>query len=321
MVSESSIFNNLVDEEYDTSATEDASEDDTNVLPEPIALLFDSCSINYSEVELKETCSKSFTDYCYENLQIIIDHLTSVTLTEARNENCKLHRLGRITASSFHEACHLKLDSQCSSFEEKIMRYKNFFSTAATRYSTQYESKAREEYKMEMVKYYRNFELQPTGLNVNEKFPQLGASPDGLIYCNCHGHRILEKKCPHKYKNDFEKFENNKNFLLDLNDLIKINHEYNYCQVQGQIPVLDNRNYCDYYIWSKNEQKICRVEKNDSFCQNMLVQLKNVFALKILPEVFRRSMMNYDTQNRKYCACVRPSFEPIITCGSSKCQF
>ena len=53
----------------------------------------------------------------------------------------------------------------------------------------------------------------------------------------------------------------------------------------------------------------------------MLVQLKNVFALKILPEVFKRSMMNYDTQNRKYCACVRPSFEPIITCGSSKCQF
>ena len=83
MVPESSIYNNLVYEEYDTSVTEDASEDDTNVLPEPIALLFDSCSINYSEAELKEACSKSFTDYCYENLEIIFDHLTSVTLTEA----------------------------------------------------------------------------------------------------------------------------------------------------------------------------------------------------------------------------------------------
>ena len=67
LVPESSIFTSLVDEEYDTSATEDASEDDTNVLPEPITSLFDPCSINYSEAELKGTCNKSFTDYCYEN--------------------------------------------------------------------------------------------------------------------------------------------------------------------------------------------------------------------------------------------------------------
>ena len=40
MVPESSIFTDLVDEEYDTSATEDTSEDDANVLPEPILLLF-----------------------------------------------------------------------------------------------------------------------------------------------------------------------------------------------------------------------------------------------------------------------------------------
>ena len=67
LVSESSIFTSLVDEECDTSATENASEDDTNVLLEPITSLFDSCSINYSEPELRKTCSKSFTDYCYEN--------------------------------------------------------------------------------------------------------------------------------------------------------------------------------------------------------------------------------------------------------------
>ena len=83
MVPESSIFTSLVYEEYDTSGTENTSEDDTNVLPEPITSLFDPCSINYSEAELKETCSKSFTDYCNENSQIIFDHLTSVTLTQA----------------------------------------------------------------------------------------------------------------------------------------------------------------------------------------------------------------------------------------------
>ena len=65
-----------------TSATENASEDDTNVLPEPITSLFNPCSINYLEAELKESCNKSLTDCFYENSQIIFDHLTSVTLTQ-----------------------------------------------------------------------------------------------------------------------------------------------------------------------------------------------------------------------------------------------
>ena len=87
MVPESSIFTSLVYEEYDTSGTENTSEDDTNVLPEPITSLFDPCSINYSEAELKETYSKSFTDCCNEISLIIFDHLTSVKLTQALNKN------------------------------------------------------------------------------------------------------------------------------------------------------------------------------------------------------------------------------------------
>ena len=50
-----------------------------------------------------------------------------------------------------------------------------------------------------MLKYHHNFELKPTGLHVNEKFPQLGASPDGLVYFDCHGHGIFEIKWPHRY--------------------------------------------------------------------------------------------------------------------------
>ena len=49
------------------------------------------------------------------------------------------------------------------------MGYKKIFSTAATRYGTKNEGKAREEYKKEMLKYHHNFELKPNGLHVNEK--------------------------------------------------------------------------------------------------------------------------------------------------------
>ena len=79
--------------------------------------------------------------------------------------------MSRITPSNFHEACHLKLDNECRSFVEKIMKYKKFFSTAATRYGTANENKAWEEYRKEMVKYHHNFELKPTVLHIKEKFP------------------------------------------------------------------------------------------------------------------------------------------------------
>ena len=44
------------------------------------------------------------------------------------------------------------------------MGYKKIFSTAATRYGTKNEGKAREEYKKEMLKYHHNFELKANGL-------------------------------------------------------------------------------------------------------------------------------------------------------------
>ena len=54
----------------------------------------------------------------------------------------------------------------------------------------------------------------------------------------------------------------------------------------------------------------------------MLVQLKNVFTLKLLPEVLTVSMIpNYNNPNKKYFVCGRASFESMIAWDSSKCQF
>ena len=54
----------------------------------------------------------------------------------------------------------------------------------------------------------------------------------------------------------------------------------------------------------------------------MLVQLKNVFTLKLFPEVLTGSMMpSYNNPNKKHCVCGRANFEPMIACDSSKYQF
>ena len=41
-----------------------------------------------------------------------------------------------------------------------------------------------------------NFQFQEPGLFISQTYPNLGASPDGVISCNCCGERILEIKCP-----------------------------------------------------------------------------------------------------------------------------
>ena len=44
-------------------------------------------------------------------------------------------------------------------------------------------------------KYHENSMFYPTGLHINAEYPHVGASPDGIIVCDCHGKDPLEKKC------------------------------------------------------------------------------------------------------------------------------
>jgi hypothetical protein len=45
------------------------------------------------------------------------------------------------------------------------------------------------------------------GLCLNPRYPQFGASPDGMVYCECCGRGCIEVKCTFLLKNmSIEKF-------------------------------------------------------------------------------------------------------------------
>ena len=48
-------------------------------------------------------------------------------------------------------------------------------------------------------KFHRNCQVKNTGLYVNTAFTFLGASPDGIVACDCHQPAVLEIKYPTKY--------------------------------------------------------------------------------------------------------------------------
>ena len=85
----------------------------------------------------------------------------------------------------------------------------------------------------------------------------MGAFPDGIIVCDCCGKGLLEIKCPHKYRNGLEDWQDDKNFPFDESGQIKKDHMY-YAQVQGQLLVL-HMNFCDFfYLGTIIEYKCCK---------------------------------------------------------------
>ena len=97
------------------------------------------------------------------------------------------------------------------------------------------------------------FSISSFGLVVNADETYLGASPDGIVFCQCHGQGILEIKCPYKYKAGFDGFESDKDFPLESRFVMKSNHKY-YYQMQLQMELTG----CDFgyfYIFAGDKKE------------------------------------------------------------------
>ena len=113
----------------------------------------------------------------------------------------RLHRVGRITASNIYDVIHCKsgksetftqqIDELCSCTSKLIkscLKKRNGGSS-------------KKSYTDLVKKYHENLMAYSTDLHINVKYPHLGASPDGIILCYCHGKGLLEIKCQQKYRN------------------------------------------------------------------------------------------------------------------------
>ncbi|KAK3742557.1 hypothetical protein QZH41_013388 [Actinostola sp. cb2023] len=70
----------------------------------------------------------------------------------------------------------------------------------ATRTSPLYEVQARNEYEQLLNEKHENVTVFESGLWLNSQWSYMGASPDGIVVCSCHGTGVCEIKCPHCHK-------------------------------------------------------------------------------------------------------------------------
>lgn len=302
-----------------TSDTDTDIESDPGIIPEPLTSLFDPTAINLSDDALQTYAAKQYNLYCDRNFQRSYDNLSQITEEQSSNAAWMVHRAGRITASNcYYNVSRMK---ESKSLISTVMQYKGSFTSLYTEYGKEMEPVARDMFFKTEGKMHDSFEVKESGLVIDADIPCLGATPDGIVLCNCHGKGVLEIKCPYKYKEGFEGWQNDRGFPVGENFWMKRDHKY-YYQIQLQME-LCKADFGYFYIYAghKKESMLSMVGKNDEFISGLKVTLLDKFFTFFLPEVVSRKL-ELDQSNKRivHCVCKRPEFGNMIFCENSTCK-
>ena len=105
------------------------------------------------------------------------------------------------------------------------------------------------------------------GFFVSLDYPFIGASPDGIIHCECHAPRLIEVKCPFTHKSlSIENYSKQKNTCLELREnsmKLKKNHSYCYL-VQCQMGVT-GVHLCEFYVCTTVDSHVELIEFDELF--------------------------------------------------------
>ena len=170
--------------------------------------------------------------------------IESVTRNQSTNPIWYEQRKGRITATKFYRVC-TRTDScladkskSAANLVAEIMGYKPKVQTLAMKHGLAMEPHA----KRKLVEVFRESNhkkvtFSETGLVVSSEYPHLGASPDLILNCSCHGKFVVEIKCPESIKM-YAPSIHNLNYLECDDDTVRLKERHSYFfQIQGQMGI------------------------------------------------------------------------------------
>ncbi|XP_044169839.1 uncharacterized protein LOC114950648 [Acropora millepora] len=246
-------------------------------------------------------------------------------------------RTGRITASRFKNACHT--DPSCPSHSlimgichPEMAR----FNTEATKWGCQHEQVAKEAYARYQKGKHKNFNMSDSGLFISTDHPYLGASPDGLVSCECCGAGGYEIKCPFCHKDDeISMSAQDKNFCLEVTAMgahqLKRSHQY-YYQVQLQL-MCTYLKYIDFVVWTKKGLFIERIFPDKMFWEHTIPKAKEFFVRGILPELIGKWYSRPVTSakdvsptvkggdSKEFCYCKGGEHGQMVGCDDEECIY
>ena len=255
-------------------------------LPVPLTSFYKEENTELTYSELLKVCDETTISLTSSQCELV----ERQTRKQASSRVWFEQRRGRITASKLKAACHTNIEKPSKSLIQGICYPESHrFSTAATRWGCKHESTAREQYEQTMNASHDRFTVSDSGLNINPKYPHLGATPDGFVNCDCCGKGTCEVKCPHCAKDKkLDKAAEEKFCLINDGTSLRLNkkHPY-YYQVQAQIFICDVE-YCDFIVWTERDIHIERILPDIAFWEEALMKSTKLFNVAVLPELLGR---------------------------------
>ncbi|MCG7868599.1 MAG: YqaJ viral recombinase family protein [Candidatus Thiodiazotropha taylori] len=237
---------------------------------------------------------KEWREIFLQNLKVPNKSNDPVLLvSDQKSDHWFTERRVRLTASTCHSVVSFQSDVAVSNFLNRKLWRTESISTVSLKYGLENEKTARQSYHSLKSGKVNVFE---TGLWVSNLNPELGCSPDGLIFDLDEPERygILEIKCPKILENKpVSEFLNSltskqlKHFCLQNVDgkiSIKEKHPY-YSQVQMQMGVTGLK-FCDFVVWSSKETFVTRIKFDEKFWSAMKEKLIEFHHSYLCPELF-----------------------------------
>ncbi|XP_072141022.1 uncharacterized protein [Dermacentor andersoni] len=164
---------------------------------------------------------------------------------------------------------------------KKVM-WQNNVRTAKMSRGSALEGSARKCYQSQCAT-HENLVVRQCRLFIMEGRPYMGASPDGLVKCNCCPEWVLEIKCPESMKKFLvENMEKNKEKALTQN--LKRATTY-FCQVQVQMGITAVH-HADLFVFVNEEDNICiPVLFDEAYFSDVVERSSYFFEQYILPHV------------------------------------
>ena len=213
--------------------------------------------------------------------------IACLTQEQTKSPLWKEYRFGMVTASIIHNVyTQMKSDHSYNSTRlvNLCLGNSSFMGNTATRYGIANEPKAAECYLSKITKLHKSLYIRNCGLFVMEKHSFIGATPDRIASCNCHGERVIEIKCPITIKDsaDFKALK-----YLDFCENVfqlKYSHPY-YSQVQCQMAAT-NTQTADFVVWTPKDILIVEVNFDSNHWQNLLFSSVKFFKQFVAPALF-----------------------------------
>ena len=166
------------------------------------------------------------------------DNIENATREQEEDGEWMRMRKGRITASTVHNILHAKPEtwSNPDNYIVTGIIHGRSIDSNSINHGKSNEDTARETYKS--VGQHENLQVQKSGLVINKSYAHLGASPDGIVTCDCCNERLLEIKCPYTHMNDsIDKIcEDTRYHLYKDNNIVKLKTSSSwYTQIQMQM--------------------------------------------------------------------------------------